>query len=204
MSEDITPKAGDGNIPANELDESKLPKFSEIDPNSATPEQVAELVKAGQTLLGLQNHWRGKAIDKTTGKPYADLYAEAKSKAAPAAPVTPPAPIPTASDADVRLKKLEVTEEKRQFGHANNLNPEETDTLFALATGMNLKPVDALKLPFFTSGLEASRQLAKNGSNTPRPSSRMPIIEGKTFEQMNPAERKNNFGTIVKNAGQKG
>lgn len=201
MGENQPPAGGQPSTP--EFDESKFPKFSEIDPQNATPEQVAELVKAGQTLLGQTKHYRGKAVDPETGRPYAELLEEAK-KPKPSTP-TPPATPPGEKDEDLRtsVKRLETAEEKRQFGHAHSLNPEETDHLFAFATGMNLKPADALNHPFFKSGLAASRQEQKNGEATPGPSRRAPTVEGKDFASMSNDERKKNFGAIVKAASKK-
>jgi len=201
MAENQPPAGGQPSNP--EFDESKLPKFSEVDASNATPEQVAELVKAGQTLLGLTKHYRGKAVDPTSGRPYAELLEEAK-KTTPSTP-TPPATPPGAQDDDLkpRLAKLETAEEKRQFGHANGLNPEETDNLFGFAAGMNLKPAEAMTHPFFKSGLAALRQERNVGDATPGPSGRAPTVEGKSFGEMSNEERKKNFPAIVKAVSKK-
>jgi hypothetical protein len=195
MAENQPPAGGQSSAP--EFDESKLPKFSEIDPQNATPEQVAELVKAGQTLLGQTKHYRGKAIDPETGRPFAELLEEAK-KPKPSTP-TPPANNPGAGDDDLRtsVKRLETAEEKRQFGHANSLTPEETDNLFAFAKGMDLKPTEALAHPFFKTGLAAFRQEHNQNDATPGPSRRAPTVEGKHFGEMTREERSKNFPAIV-------
>lgn len=175
------------------FDDSKLPKFSEIDVNTATPEMLAEVVKSAQTLLGQRNHWRDKAIDPATKKPFSEVLAEAK-KQFEKKPESSSAAEPKIEE---RLGHLEMSEEKRQFGHENKLSPEETDNLFAYAKGMNQKPADALKNTFFTEALKAFRQASKNGSATPNPSARAPVVEGKSIKEMNTDEKRKNFSKIV-------
>lgn len=193
MDQPIAPAGGQPSEP--EFVESEFPKFADIDPANATLEQVDGLVKANQKLLGLTKHYSEKA-KKLSEKP---------RETAPAPTTTPPAPPAPAADDDLgkRLGKLETSEQKRQFGHANSLTPEETDNLFAFASGMGLKPADAMVHPFFKNGLAALRQEAKVNSATPGPSRRAPIVEGKTFGEMTDAERKKNFSQIVAGASRK-
>lgn len=190
MSDDNNGAAGANS--GMELDESKLPKFSEIDENNATPEQVKELKESAQTLLGKTKHWSGKA------KTLATELEEAK-KNPPKGTQNPSAPAPEAPDVDLRNKvnDLVLEKEKRQFGHANSLTPEETDNLFAYAIGMGLKPAEAMQHPFFKNGLEALRQQNKTDGATPGPSRRAPVVEGKTFQEMTIDERRKNFGKVV-------
>src|SRR4051812_9660058 len=112
MSDDLSGAAG-ANNGEGEFDEKSLPNFGEIDVNNATPEQVGSVVKAAQTLLGQTKHWRGKAIDKTTGKSFAELLAEAQKNGVK--PPTPQSSNPGAENDDMnpRLTKLELSEEKR-------------------------------------------------------------------------------------------
>lgn len=197
MSDDNNgaPGANSGEM---ELDESKLPKFSDIDENNATPEQVKALKESAQTLLGKTKHWSGKAKTLT-----AEL--EEAKKNPPKGTQTPLAPTPGADDVDLRrdVNDLKLEKEKRQFGHANQLTPEETDHLFAFATGSNLKPAEAMSHPFFKSGLEALRQQNKNDANIPGPSRRAPVIEGKTFSEMTNDERRKNFDKVIGGASKK-
>lgn len=164
---------------------------AEIDPATATPEQVAELQKTVKTLEAQKGHWKKNAINPTSGKKYRDE--------APKAPVvTPPATTTDEGKETVeRLSRLEQSEEKRQFGSAHNLSPEAVDEVFAAATGLKITPEKALERPFVKAGLEAlHRQQRVNGA-TPGSSHRSPTVEGKTFAELKPEDRKANFGKVV-------
>lgn len=188
------PSPGAGSSAMDSIDDSKLPKFSEIDPATATPEVVAEVVQAAQTLLGQRKHWHAKAIDPETKKPFSEIVTELKKKP----PQDTPPRSPSADPAiDERLSRVEQAEEKRQFGHKNNLAPEETDHLFAYAKGMGKKPEEVINDAFFKGGLDNFRQTSRNNGATPNPSHRAPTVEGKTFGQMKPEERRNNFEKVV-------
>lgn len=165
----------------------------EVDPTAATPEQVEQLVTVAKTALGQKAHWRAKAIDPETGKPFKELLEATKSTL----PTKPPTPAELTPEADARLKRLEMSEEKRQFQFANNLTPEEADNVFAVASGMGIKPSEALTHPFVKSGLEALRQTNKARSATLSPSSRSPVVEGKSFKDMDAKERAKNFSQVV-------
>lgn len=195
MSNDTNGEAGANS--GQELDESKLPKFNELDPNNLTPEQATELIKAGQTLLGQTKHWSGKA--KTHEQKIAEMQTALDEAKKNPPKGNDPAPQPRAGDDEVsqRIGKLELSEEKRQFGHQHGLSPEETDRLFAYSQGMGLKPNDALKDEFFKTGLEASRKKANADHATPGPSRRAPVVEGKTLKEMTTDERRKNFEKIV-------
>lgn len=181
MFVEITPAAGED--AAMDFDESKYPKFSEIDPANATPEQVTELVKAGQTLLGQTKHWHGKA---TSVKPKEEVIN----------------PKPTA-DPDIvgslqsDVAELKTEREKRQFGHAHGLSPEEVDRAFALATGMNKKPKEVLEDQFFKAGLETLRKQQRANGAIPGPSNRSPMVDGKPFNEMKREDKIKNFGALV-------
>jgi hypothetical protein len=77
---------------------------------------------------------------------------------------------------DIRqtVQELKVAEEKRQFGYANGLSPEETDYIFKI----NPNPTEELlKDDFVKGGLEAIRTKKKVETNTPALNSRSPRFE---------------------------
>lgn len=166
----------------------------DFDPANATPEQVAALAKNAKTLQAQKKHWRGKAIDPTTGKPYSELHAEALTKITTAPKENAGGNQPKAED---RLSRLEQSEEKRTFGYQHNLAPDETDRLFAYANGAGMKPADALKDAFFKNALEAHRNATKNDNATPGPSNRRPVVEGKQWGDLKSTERRKNFGAFL-------
>jgi hypothetical protein len=181
-------EGSDPNI-ANESGVEQEVKIDDtINPDEATPEQVKELIKTAQTAIAQKKHWRDKAVDPETGKPYKDLFK--------AQPHTNP-PAAATLEAEGRIKKLELAEEKRQFGYLNNLAPEETDHVFAYAQGNGIKPSDALARPFIKTAIEAMRQEAKIGNATPGPSSKAPMVEGKSFSEMKDDDKRANFGKFV-------
>lgn len=170
-----------------EFDESKYPKFSDIKPEEATPEQITELVKAGQTLLGQTKHWSAKA--KT-------LAAQVK----PDDKTIKPNPVANEGDmgslrADV--EDLKTEREKRQFGHSHSLSPEETDRAFALAKGMGKKPTEILEDDFFKSGLQSLRDQQRAAGAIPGPSSRSPMVDGKSFSELKREDKIKNFDKFV-------
>lgn len=182
-----------GSAGTDVIDDSKLPIFKELDPNN--PDDAKQAIEAAQVILGQRNHFQSKAIDKETGKPFSELYADSKKITAPVkSSVDTQTQEPKTEE---RLAKIELSEEKRQFGHHNNLSPEETDHLFAYAKGIGSSPADAMKTDFFKSGLDAFRQSSKNSSATPNPSNRAPKVDGKTFGQMERKDREANFASVV-------
>lgn len=186
MFQEINAPAADGqNDAAMEFDESKFPKFSEIDPANTTPEQVAELVKAGQTLLGQTKHWYKK------GK--SPVVVEPPLKTNPAPTAEPEAMAKLQAD----VSSLKTVEEKRRFGHVHSLSPEETDNVFAYAQGTGKKPSEALNDPFIKSGLQSMREQANADGAIPGPSSRSPLVDGKPFSEMKRDDKVKNFGKYV-------
>ncbi len=171
-------------------------KVEDIDPDTATAEQIEQLKKTAQTALAQKAHWKDKAIDPETGKPYKEILSEKKDT-----PQSPDNPAPPAAESqkelESRLKNLEVVEEKRKFGFANSYSPEETDQIFAYAQGLGIKPEDAKETPFMKAGIEAFRAANRTSSATPRPSSRSTVVEGKTFAEMKPDEKRKNFDKVV-------
>lgn len=190
-----TENEGDGapTLNAEELEaELALPEWAkELDPENAAPEQVKELLKLSNTALAQKNHFRKKWKDATTGS---NPARPAPAEVIPNAPHTDEAQAPAITE---RLMRVELSEEKRQFGHAHNLSPEETDAVFAFAKGNGLSNEDAFKHPFVRSGIEGSRRENRIAAGTPGPSSRVPKVEGKTFREMTPAERRKNWDKIV-------
>lgn len=177
--------------------------LKEIDPETATPEQVAQLIKYGQTVAAQKEHFKAKAIDPETHKPYKELWAAAKNTSQPKAPDAPAAQAAPSDDIAKTVSELKVANEKRDFGYRHQLSPEETDTAFALAHGKGKKPEDILADPFFKSGLDASRKAANVAAATPGSSPRAPRVEGKTFKEMSAKDRERNFAAIVEASGQK-
>lgn len=162
-----------------------------IDPESATPEQVKDLIAKSKTLAAQKAHWKKSAVDPVTGKKYRDI--------APKAPLVIPPPHNTEGDkkADERLSRLEQSEEKRTFGHAHGLSPEEVDNVFASAKGLGIDPKAALEKPFVKAGIAEIRRAVRVDGATPGPSSRSPVVEGKSFKDMKPEDRRANFGKVV-------
>ena len=168
-----------------------------FDPNLDIPSgvegdeaDVETLKKNVATLNAQKKHWREKAVDPTTGKPYKELF-----EAAQQAKNNQPA---EGDDVKKDIQWLKAVEEKRQFGYQHGLSPEEADQVFNYAQGAGIKPEKALEHPFVKSGLESLKATQRAQSATPRPSSRSPLVEGKTFKDLKPEERKANWEKITK------
>jgi len=179
--------ADDQNNQQMEFDESKFPKFSEIDPNNATPDQVAELVKASQTLLGQAKHWHTKAKNPPAPKNSEPNKPNSQQQQDP----------DVIGQMQSKLETLSAAEEKRQFGYQHKLSPEETDHAFAFAKGLGKKPHEVLDNTFFKSGLQALRQQQRASGAIPGPSNRSFQVEGKTFNELKPEDKKKNFASYV-------
>lgn len=173
---------------------------SKVNTDEPTPDEVQRLQKTAQTALAQKDHWRKRAIDPVTGKSYKELLDEAKAKPAEVQPQQPSKPT-TTTEGDDELKKrltnLETLEEKRKFGYANKLSPEETDKLFALAQGQGVKPDEVLNDEFWKQGLTAMRKKAQAESGIPTPSRRSPQVEGKTIDDMKEPDRKKNWSKLT-------
>lgn len=161
-------------------------------------EQDVEKLKATiSTLSAQKDHWRKKAVDPETGKPFRDLLADAKKVTPPEPPKPNPEPTEDLNEIKGKIGKLEQSEEKRSFGHQNNLSPEETDEVFAYANGMGLSAKDALQKPFVKSAIEATRAQKRMESNLPGSSNRAPKVDGKSWTDMDDNERRKNFGAVA-------
>lgn len=180
-------QAAGGSDAGNEGEDVVIP---DIDPSNATPEDITKLQTIAKSALAQKRHWREQAIDPVTGKKFKELVP---------APVAPNAPssgndVPEVAE---RVGRLEASEEKRSFGYSHGLSPEETDSVFAYAKGNGLTPAKALESAFVKAGIDALRTEGRNANNTPGPTGRIPKVDGKTFNEMTPDERRKSFGTVV-------
>lgn len=111
--------------------------------------------------------------------------------------VEKPQPNSTTDDlSDIRetVSKLSLSEKKRQFGYEYNLSPEETDAVFRLNPNPDKK---TLEDPFIKGGLEAIRAKKRVEGAIPSSTGKVPTVNGKTWSQMTPEERKSNFPSIM-------
>ncbi len=180
-----------GAIPEAELEKDiEVAKVEDV--SKLTPEQVDALIKQRDTLAAQKKHWKGKAIDPATGKPYRDILSARQESPAN---LTPPKP------ADVQLEgrvaKMETLEEKRDFGYRHKLSPEAVDNVFSYAQGRGKKPDEVLSDPFVKSGLSALQSQERTRNNVPGPSHRLATVEGKSFGQMSKDERRANFSKVT-------
>jgi hypothetical protein len=186
---------GDGGAQPTDAElEADLTPTAVADPTSLPPEQVAAIIKERDTLAAQKNHWRGKAIDPATKKPYRDLLAAA---ARDNQPKTPPAAAPATDTLTKDVAYLKTVEEKRSFGHQHGLSPEAVDNVFSYAQGRAIKPEEALKDDFVKSGLNALRAKERLASNVPGPSHRSTVVGGKSFSEMKPEDRRSNWSKMT-------
>lgn len=172
------------------FDVSLLEKLQN-DPSSLTPDEATAISKNAKAQFAQKKHWKDKAIDPETGKPWKDLVS---SK--PHVPTPPPAN----DELDAvksSLGKLEQIEQKRQFGYSHKLDPEEADQVFAFAQGMGISPKDALEKPFLKAALEAGRAQKRAEGAIPGASHRSPTVEGKSWNEMKPDDRRKNFSKVA-------
>lgn len=183
----------------NEQQEEKqrVDELMKIDSSEATPEQFAEMQKIAKSSFEQKSHWKGKAVDPKTGKSWRSIVTDAKTDEPNKVNEQQKSADKLDDDAKQRIDKLELSEEKRQFGGRNQLTPEETDIVFAHAKGMGINPDDALKNSFMDTALKAYRRDKETNSATPGPSSRSPKVGGKTFSELSEKERKENWGKIT-------
>lgn len=177
--------ADDLNVSDTELAGVNL--FKDIDPDAATPDQVKAIIKTGQTLLVQKKTWRDKAL---------------AAKPAAAAETINPKPVAEPDglgSLQSDVAELKTEREKRQFGHANDLTPEETDEVFAYSHGAKLNPSEALKKPFVQSALESLRAQSRADGAIPGPSNRSTVVDGKPFSSLTKEEKAKNFPQMVKN-----
>lgn len=181
------------------MDDEQI-ELEQVQETDQADELKAKLDRTNKKLseaIQTKKNWRDKAVDPETGKMWSEI---AKPSSNPSH--QPQKPAQGAQDEErpemeSRMKKLELAEQKRQFGHARGLTPEETDHLFSYAQGMGNKPEEALESPFFKTALSALRDTQKTADGIPRPSNRVPVIQGKSFDEMSDAERSKNWGKVV-------
>ena len=91
-----------------------------------------------------------------------------------------------------RLDRIEVIEQKRQFGYENNLSPEEVDAVFKI----NPRPTKkTLEDPFIQGGLEKLRARKNTSENIPSGAAARNFgVEGKKWAELTPEERQANLG----------
>jgi len=105
------------------------------------------------------------------------------------------------------VSTLMQAEDKRGFGYANGLSPEETDEVFAYATGKGISPADAKESPIMKAALESMREQRRADEATPGASRRAPLFNGKTFsdvvtdEKTSDADKQKAFETLVNRTG---
>lgn len=100
------------------------------------------------------------------------------------------------SDLIEKVNKLDLIEQKRQYGYEHGLSPEETDFIFQATGGKPTKEV--LETPFIKHGLEGYRASKRVEANTPGSSSRGSVFAGKKFEELSADERANAFAERTK------
>lgn len=93
------------------------------------------------------------------------------------------------------IEFLKLAEKKRQVGYKHGLSPEETDRLFRFAG--NEDPDEVFKDPFFQAGLKEFRAQKSVEGAIPSSTNHSKKVDGKTFAEMTPEERKKNWGKIV-------
>lgn len=94
------------------------------------------------------------------------------------------------------VENLKQIETKRQFGYKNQLSPEETDLLFRFAGDQD--PSKTLEDQDFKDVLENRRRRARVADAIPSGTNRLVSIEGKSFKDMTPEERKKNWKKVTK------
>jgi len=155
-----------------------------------TPEAVAETIADPLDAITDPDELRKAAKAQRS---IAQRYKKSSVKETPALTTTKP---DISDDVVAKVNRLDLSEKKRQFGYKNGLSPEETDKLFKYAG--NDKPEEALKDPFFQSGLTEFRKQNSVKSAIPRSTNRTTSsVEGKSFKDMTPAEREKNWGKIT-------
>lgn len=94
-----------------------------------------------------------------------------------------------------KISKLELAENKRQFGYEHNLSPEETDAIFRVNPNPTKEDIES---PFIKGGLEALRAKRRIESNAVSPSSTSPKFNGKEFKDLTSDEKKEAWPEFLK------
>lgn len=135
--------------------------------------------------------WKAEAIKQ---KAIAQRYAKKLQGGTPA----PKQDLIDKKDDDIRLtvKELQLAEQKRQFGYANNLSPEETDAVFKLSANPTK---EVLEDPFVKGGLAALRAKKRVSENIPSSSSRSGSFKLPSKEEATPESKQKAYEEFVKN-----
>lgn len=138
-------------------------------------------------------------VDKPVDEEAIDYKAEAAKWRAIAERNKKKAPISKKRDDDFdpkeAISRLELAERKRQFAYENQLSPDETDRLFKINPNPSKADLDD---PFVKAGIEGLRAKKRIENGTPSPSSNSPKINGKTFEEMDDADRAKNYEAMMR------
>lgn len=153
--------------------------------------QVPE--EAEKTILELgaqKKHWRNKAIDPTTGKPYSELLEEERKKNVP--PQEPNKPAPAGvneAERDFLIFNPSLTSEIGKTG---------VEELFAYARGKGVRPDEALITPGGKAIVEHLKTQKRLADNTPPPSDRTPgFVPPKPFSELSQKEKKEKYPETV-------
>jgi hypothetical protein len=104
---------------------------------------------------------------------------------------------PLADEIIQKVHKLDLIEQKRQFGYENSLSPEETDYAFQF-NGGKTPTKEVLEHPFFKAGLEGYRATKRLENNTPGTSTSGSVFQGKKFEELSTEDRSKAFTERLK------
>lgn len=162
-----------------------------------------ETKKKIQTLEAQKRHWREKA-QKSTQEQTQQKSEEEPPKQAPQkkeGQTVTKEKGESEEDLAERMKKLELSEQKRQFGHEHGLSPQEVDKVFQI----NPNPdKETLEDPFVKAGLQAIRSQNRTEQNTPSPSGSSPSVRpSKPLNEMTPQERDQHVKEVLKKKAQR-
>jgi hypothetical protein len=94
------------------------------------------------------------------------------------------------------VKKLQMAENKRQFGYEHNLSPDEVDAIFKI----NPNPdASTLKDPFVRGGIQMLRAKKRVENATPSTSRTSTTINGKSWSELSTKEKEQNFDKFRQN-----
>lgn len=191
-----------------QFDQKYQEEIGQIAEKEGVSQEEAQKIYS-KRLFGQKQHFQNKSIDPETGKPWKQIAEEArKAKEQPGAE-DPPKPNKEPkgeqeSDADKRIAKLELSEEKRAFGSKHGLSVEAQDFIFDFAKAKGITPDEAYENKHVKQMLSIMVKDSENGNATPNPSNRAPKVGGKSFQQMDKKEQKENYSQVVKDITGKG
>lgn len=170
--------------PAGEGELHEPPEGQEAELPEDVDALKARLINAESTIVGLK---------KTAG---VTSVKELKGKLAP-----PPKP---AEDPAKPRASEGVTREELALLQ-KGYSPEEIDIAMRLAPGKSMS--EAITDPTAKAAIEGIRRERKMSNAAPEPSDRIPVHQGKSFNELTPQERQKNYAgtldTLVKQGRQK-